>query len=90
VILDYTTCLGVSKQDDPSNELFYDELKMMTSTKVEIKDNVFNLTSFKTKFGDKNQYNIRSLPLRNKININKKEYRDFLKEMGFFTYFIKH
>ena len=90
MILDYTTCLGFSNQDDPSNELFYDELKMMTSTKVEIIDNVFNLTSFKTKFGVENQYNIRSLPLRNKININKKEYRDFLKEMGFFTYFIKH
>jgi hypothetical protein len=56
VILEYTITLGVSKYEDPLNELFYDELKMVTSTKVEARDDIVYFTFLKNKLVIDNMY----------------------------------
>jgi hypothetical protein len=78
VILEYTILLSVSKYDDPLNELFYDELKMVTSAKVEAKDDIVYFTFLKNKLEIDNKYGQRNLPIRNKLNINQNEYREFV------------
>ena len=56
VILECSITLGVSKYEDPLNELFYDELKMVTSTKVEARDDIVYFTFLKNKLEIDNKY----------------------------------
>ena len=65
MILEYTILLSVAKYDDPLNELFYDELKMVTSAKVEAKDDIVYFTFLKNKLEIDNKYGQRNLPIRN-------------------------
>ena len=44
------------KTEDPNNELFYDELKMVTSMKVEAKDDIVLITFLKNKLEIDNKY----------------------------------
>lgn len=79
IIIEYTICLGVSKSDDPQNELFYDELKILTSLKLKTMDNTLNITSFKYKFINDSENHEKNLPLRNKMNIDQRDYKEFIK-----------
>lgn len=90
MILEYTLAIGVSKYEDPLNELFYDELRMVTSTKVEAKDDIVYFTFLKNKLEIDNKYGQRNLPLRNKMNINQNEYREFISQFGFFMNYMKN
>ena len=44
------------KYDDPLNEIFYDELRMVTSSKVEAKDDILYFTLLKNKLEIDNKF----------------------------------
>ena len=51
---------------------------MVTSTKVEARDDIVYFTFLKNKLEIDNKYGQRNLPVRNKLNINQNEYREFI------------
>ena len=56
LILEYTLTITLFKYDDPLNEIFYDELRMVTSSKVEAKDDILYFTLLKNKLEIDNKF----------------------------------
>lgn len=78
LILEYTLTITVFKYEDATNEIFYDELRMVTSSKVEAKDDIVYFTILKNKLEIDNKFGQRTSPIRNKLNINQNDYREFI------------
>ena len=56
LILEYTLTITVFKYEDATNEIFYDELRMVTSSKVEAKDDIVYFTILKNKLEIDNKF----------------------------------
>ena len=63
---------------------------MLTSLKLKTMDNTLNITSFKYRFINESENPEKNLPLRNKMNINQRDYKEFIKQFGYFFFFIKN
>jgi hypothetical protein len=56
LILEYTLTITLFKYDDPLNEIFYDELRMVTSSKVDANDDILYFTLLKNKLVIDNKF----------------------------------
>lgn len=72
-------------------EVLYDEVKMVTSAKVRAEDDIIFITLLKHKLFVDNELspNKRHQPIRNGMNLNGNEYREFLSSFGFFQNYLK-
>jgi hypothetical protein len=88
VIIEYTLCIAFFQDDSKSNELLYDELKMVTSFNVKIDDDIAFITILNNKL-DLPKKNLKKEPVRNSMELTNNEYREFLSTFGFTMNFMK-
>ena len=84
MILDYQLHVTVYNDDSKSKELFYDELKFVTSIDLTTDDDdVAHIKILENKLNVDNKFAGRQLPIRNSMKMTKNEYREFISTLGF-------
>lgn len=96
VIVEYTVCLDF-KPDDPGSykqgkatdnkqgnaeTVFYDELHVITTLEVGVKDNLMQIKILQHKL-DMQKYSQTTQPLKSSLGVTENEYREFLQAFGF-------
>jgi hypothetical protein len=97
VILSYTACikfkqnLGTfhktkfSDHEFPDlKELFYDELRVVTTGSVKTSKDVLYLEILSHKLDNQNKYAQQAYPVKDDMQITENEYREFLSTFGFY------
>ena len=86
VTLDYTACIYF-KTDGPngSTSLLYDEIKMLSSAQVSVKDDIMQMSIDTHKINFDKRYGTRLKPLIDNMSpkLSEYEYRKFLSTFGF-------
>lgn len=85
--LDYTLCLDF-RQIDPNGKkggkrLLYDEIKMLSSANVKVKDDVMDLFIDSHKINFDRRYGHKLVPKVDHLGMSEYEYRKFLSTFGF-------
>jgi len=89
MILDYTLTFKIFKGEGTNDEIFYDELKMITSLNVKTDDDIVYINILKNKLDVNTKFLQRTLPMRNKLNITVNEYKEFISNFGFFASYMR-
>ena len=86
IVLDYTLLITVFEGSDWTKEIFYDEIRVVTALKLETDNDVVYITIVKNKINFDPRYGQKTQPMRNSINITPNEYKDYISNLGFFSY----
>lgn len=94
IIIDYTACLSFStdsskKDGSKSNELLYDEIKMVTSMNMKAENDVLFMELLSHKLNINNKFGQKTSPMRNSMKLTSNEYREFLSTFGFTNNYMK-
>ena len=65
-------------------DLFYDELRMVTTGSVRTEDDVLYMQILSHKLDNQNKYAQQAYPVKDYMDISENEYREFLSTFGFF------
>jgi hypothetical protein len=72
-----------------SKEFLYDEVKMISSLDMKIKDDLMFIHLLNHKLNVDSKFGVKSSPIRNTLDITENEYREFLSTFGFSMNFMK-
>ena len=71
-------------------ELLYDEINMIVSLDVSAADDVAFIHFLNLKHDTEERYGSRVMPIRNKMDMDEQDYREFISTFGFFLSDFKH
>ena len=83
LILDYTLEFAIFEGNSDSKELIYDEIRMVTSVDITTLNDIAQINVLENKLNRDNAFSGSKLPVRNKMKMTPKEYREFLSAFGF-------
>lgn len=83
LILDYTLEFAIFEDTANAKELIYDEIKIITSMDMSTLNDDLTVKVLENKLNRDNSLGGRTLPVRNKMKMTPKEYREFISAFGF-------
>ena len=70
--------------------MIYDEIRFITSADISTNHDLVMIKVLEHKVNIDNKFSGKQLPVRNKMNISKNEYREFLHTLGFSAKYFKN
>jgi len=95
VVMEYTMIMdwkpddnGASKQGKKGQKgnaetIFYDELKMITTMMIPVKDDIMYPNLMSHKLDLNNKFSQTTSPVKNTMSVTENEYREYLQSLGF-------
>jgi len=90
IILDYTMLIRFTLDQSDSLELFYDEVKMITSMNMEADNDVLFINAQNHRMVVDNKFGSKAQPKRNSMKISSNEYREFMSQFQIWMNDIKN
>lgn len=81
-IVEYTMLLSIY-EESMERELFFDEIRFVTSMDIKSTNDVIFAHILNHKIDTEGKYGHRTAPLRNQLGLSANDYRDWLKQLGF-------
>jgi len=78
LILDYTLEFAIFEDTANSKELIYDEIRIITSADITTENDIVSIKVLENKLNRDNILSGAKLPVRNKMRMTPKEYREFI------------
>jgi hypothetical protein len=78
IIIDYTLEFAIFEDTVDNKELIYDEIRIITSADIVTLNDVATVKVLENKLNRDNAFSGSKLPVRNKMKMTPKEYREFI------------
>ena len=89
MIFEYTFCTSWRPNLLGSHEVFYDEIKAITSLDMKTENELFHINLLNHKLDIDPKLGPKSRPVREKMEVTANEYREFLATLGFTMEYMK-
>ena len=89
IIVEYTMSVAFSLDKKGSDELFYDELNMITALNLEADNDILFFDIQNHKMVNDNKFGAKSAPTRNAMKMTQNEYREFMSQFQIWMNYVK-